>query len=265
MLIYAALTSLDGYVEDEEGGFGWAEPDEEVHAFVTDRERGRGTHLYGRRLYETMVAWERPDDFAGDSAVMRDYAAIWQAADKVVYSRTLERVDSARTRIERDFDPAAVRALVDAADRDVPPGQEVRQRPAVLVAGEPLLDPVRGVDAGVPPAQRPRGRRPAPLGGALRDVVGGTHRPDNKASGGHGGSRPTRERSYTRTTAWCDNASEDHPNGGSPVRGANQRAVRAGRASGSPARRSPAGRPHALLTARTVGSGQVRQRTGVRP
>ena len=119
MLIYAAITSLDGYVEDEEGGFGWAEPDEEVHAFVNDRERGRSTHLYGRRLYETMVAWERPDDFAGDSAVMRDYAAIWQAADKVVYSRTLERVDSARTRIERDFDPAAVRALVDAADRDV--------------------------------------------------------------------------------------------------------------------------------------------------
>ena len=118
-LTYPAITSLDGYIEDETGGFGWAEPDEEVHAFVNDQERSVGTHLCGRRLYEVMVAWEHPDDFAGDSAVLRDYAAIWQAADKVVYSRTLAEPGSARTRIERDFDPAAVRALVERADRDV--------------------------------------------------------------------------------------------------------------------------------------------------
>jgi len=122
MLTYTAITSLDGYLEDEDGGFGWAAPDEEVHAFVNDLERPVGTYLCGRRLYEVMVVWERPDDFAGDSAVMRDYAAIWQAADKVVYSRTLERADSARTRIERDFDPDTVRALVERADREVSVG-----------------------------------------------------------------------------------------------------------------------------------------------
>src|SRR5215207_6788226 len=121
-LTYTSITSLDGYIEDETGGFAWAEPDDEVHRHVNDAERPVGTHLYGRRLYETMVAWERPDDFAGDSAVMRDYAAIWQSADKVVYSRTLERADSARTRIERDFDPDTVRALVERADREVSVG-----------------------------------------------------------------------------------------------------------------------------------------------
>ena len=118
-LTYTAITSLDGYLEDETGSFDWSAPDEEVHAYVNDIERWVGTHLYGRRLYEVMVAWERPDDFAGDSAVMRDYAAVWQAADKVVYSRTLERVSSARTRIERDFDPAAVRELVEQAPTEV--------------------------------------------------------------------------------------------------------------------------------------------------
>lgn len=121
-LTYTAITSLDGYVEDETGSFDWSAPDEEVHAFVNDLERGVGTHLYGRRLYEVMVAWERPEDFAGDSAVMRDYAAIWQAADKIVYSRTLERASSARTRIQRDFDPEAVRTLVAQAEAEVSVG-----------------------------------------------------------------------------------------------------------------------------------------------
>jgi len=111
-LIYAAITSLDGYTEDAGGRFGWAAPDEEVHAFVNDLERGIGTYLYGRRMYDTMVFWETMDD---PEPVMRDYAEVWRAADKVVYSRTLEEPRSARTRVERDFDPDAVRALKEAA------------------------------------------------------------------------------------------------------------------------------------------------------
>ena len=115
-LIYAALASLDGYVEDEHGKFDWAAPDEEVHAFVNDLERTVGTYLYGRRMYETMAAWET---MADDAPVMRDYAEIWRATDKVVYSTTLAEVSSERTRIERDFDPEAVRRLKEAAERDL--------------------------------------------------------------------------------------------------------------------------------------------------
>jgi dihydrofolate reductase len=115
-LIYASIASLDGYVADADRDFGWAAPDEEVHAFVNDLERPIGTHLYGRRMYEVMVAWETMDDPA---PVMRDFTRIWQAAEKVVYSRSLQTASSARTRIERDFDPEAVRRLKAAADRDV--------------------------------------------------------------------------------------------------------------------------------------------------
>lgn len=121
-LIYSAITSLDGYTADEEGNFDWAAPDEEVHTFVNDLERPIGTYLYGRRMYEVMVAWENAHTFAGQSPVMRDFAAIWQAADKVVYSRTLAAVSSARTRIERDFDPAAVRQMKAQAGRDLTVG-----------------------------------------------------------------------------------------------------------------------------------------------
>jgi dihydrofolate reductase len=121
-LIYSAIASLDGYVADEQGSFDWSVPDDEVHRFVNDLERPIGTHLYGRRLYEVMVAWESLDAFPDPSAVTRDYAAIWQAADKVVFSRTLEHVSSARTRIERAFEPDAVRALTAAAERDVTVG-----------------------------------------------------------------------------------------------------------------------------------------------
>jgi len=121
-LRYTAIASLDGYIEDERGGFDWSAPDEDVHAFVNDLERPVGTYLYGRRMYEVMVGWERPEDIGADSAVTRDYAALWQAADKVVYSRTLAAPNSARTRIERDFDPDAVRTLVGKADRDVSVG-----------------------------------------------------------------------------------------------------------------------------------------------
>jgi dihydrofolate reductase len=118
-LIYSAIASLDGYIEDEHGKFDWAAPDAEVHHFVNDMERPVGTYLYGRRMYETMVYWETAPSERPES---RDYAEIWRAADKVVYSTTLEGVSSARTRLERDFDPAAVRQLKRDADRDVSVG-----------------------------------------------------------------------------------------------------------------------------------------------
>lgn len=120
-LIYATLCSLDGYIEDEGGRFDWAAPSEEVHAFVNELERPIGTHLYGRGMYETMVAWETMD-LAGEPPVMSDYAEIWRGAEKVVYSRTLESASSARTRIEREFDPEAVRALKASAGRDLSVG-----------------------------------------------------------------------------------------------------------------------------------------------
>lgn len=103
---------------DESGNFDWAAPDEEVHAFVNELERPIGTYLYGRRMYETMVAWEEPGAFAHEP-VTQDFAAIWQAADKIVYSKTLGEVSSARTRLERDFDPEAVRQLKATAERDL--------------------------------------------------------------------------------------------------------------------------------------------------
>ena len=108
MLVYSAIASLDGYVADADGRFEWSAPDEEVHAFVNDLERPVGTFLLGRRLYEVLVPWETIDDPA---PAMRDFAQIWRAADKVVYSRTLEAPSSARTRIEREFDPEAVRRM----------------------------------------------------------------------------------------------------------------------------------------------------------
>src|ERR1700693_1367508 len=114
-LIYSAITSLDGYVADEHGNFDWAEPDEEVHAFVNDLERRAGTHLSGRRMYEVMVAWEAMPNLADEPSVFQDYATIWQAADKIVYSRTLDKVSSARTRIQRDFDPQEIRHMKTAA------------------------------------------------------------------------------------------------------------------------------------------------------
>jgi dihydrofolate reductase len=118
-LIYSAITSLDGYIADQEGSFDWAEPDEEVHAFVNDLERPVGTFLYGRRMYDVMVAWETLTD---DQPEMHDFAQIWRAADKVVYSRTLEAPSSARTRIERSFEPEAVRQLKASAARDITVG-----------------------------------------------------------------------------------------------------------------------------------------------
>ena len=121
-LIYSVIVSLDGYVTDEDGRFDWGVPDEEVHRFVNDLERPVGTYLYGRRLYEVMVFWETALSRSGQPPFVRDYAGIWQAADKIVYSRTLETVASARTRIERDFDPAAVRQMKATRERDITVG-----------------------------------------------------------------------------------------------------------------------------------------------
>ena len=116
-LIFTTIASVDGYVNDASGGFDWAAPDPEVHAFVNDLERDVGTYLCGRRLYETMAYWDTaPTD---GLEVGHDYARIWQAADKVVYSRTLEAVSSERTTLERAFEPAAVARFVASAERDV--------------------------------------------------------------------------------------------------------------------------------------------------
>jgi dihydrofolate reductase len=121
-LIYSALCSLDGFVEDAEGKFDWAAPDDEVHAFVNELERPIGTYLYGRRMYETMAFWESPPGLAEQSSAVRDYAAIWQAADKIVYSKSLSAVATARTRIERDFDPEAVQRVKATAGHDLSVG-----------------------------------------------------------------------------------------------------------------------------------------------
>ena len=118
MLVYSVIGSLDGYTADAEGKFDWAEPDEEVFAFVNDLERGIGTYLYGRRMYETMRYWETVP-LEGQSPVIRDYTRIWRAADKIVYSTTLQAASTARTRIESRFDPGAVRALKQQGDVSV--------------------------------------------------------------------------------------------------------------------------------------------------
>jgi dihydrofolate reductase len=121
-LIYSAITSLDGYVADVAGNFDWAAPDEDVHRVVNELERPVGTYLYGRRMYEVMASWETVEASPDQPPVVRDFAEIWQAADKIVYSTTLETVSSARTRIERDFDPEVVRQLKASASRDLSVG-----------------------------------------------------------------------------------------------------------------------------------------------
>jgi dihydrofolate reductase len=121
-LIYAAIASLDGYVADTDGNFDWAEPDEEVFAFVNELERPVGTYLYGRRIYEVMVYWETADALPDEPAVVRDFTKLWLAADKIVYSTTLAEVSSARTTIEKTFDPEAIRRLKTTAAGDITVG-----------------------------------------------------------------------------------------------------------------------------------------------
>jgi dihydrofolate reductase len=121
-LIYSAIASLDGYVEDEQGNFEWAEPDEELLAFVNELERPIGTYLYGRRMYETMLFWETAPTDGDQSPANRDFAQIWRAAEKVVYSRTLQSASSARTRIEHDFVPGAIRQLKESSPADITVG-----------------------------------------------------------------------------------------------------------------------------------------------
>src|SRR5450756_2128944 len=121
-LIFSAITSLDGYIEDEDGNFDWGAPDEEVHAFVNDLERPIGTYLYGRRMYETMVFWETVSTEADESAVFRDFAGLWRAAEKIVYSKSLETVSSARTRIEHEFDPTVIQEMKSTQERDISVG-----------------------------------------------------------------------------------------------------------------------------------------------
>jgi len=118
-LIYAFNMSLDGYVEDADGAFDWSQPDEDVFSFITDLMRSAGTYLYGRRLYDTMAVWETDPSLGAQSDLMREFADVWKGADKVVYSTTLDAVSTASTRLERHFDPDAVRDLKDASSRDL--------------------------------------------------------------------------------------------------------------------------------------------------
>jgi len=119
-LIYPINVSLDGYMEDERGNIEWGISDDDVFAFWTDFQRPIGTYLYGRRMYESMVYWETASAKKGDQPeVMRELAQIWRAAEKIVYSRTLQAVSSARTRIEREFDPDAIRRLKESSEDDI--------------------------------------------------------------------------------------------------------------------------------------------------
>ena len=154
-LIYSAIASLDGYIADEDGKFDWAAPDEEVHSFVNDLQRPVGTQLLGRRMYEVLAYWDDPPALDEQPSFVREFAEIWQAADKIVYSRTLETARTGRTRIERDFDPEAIRRLKAQAARDVTVGgpelaaQAIRAGlvddyqmcvvPVVVGAGKPAL------------------------------------------------------------------------------------------------------------------------------
>src|SRR5512147_761415 len=118
-LIYVANTSLDGYTEDKDGRFDWTEPSEEYFRFITNLVRATRTHLYGRRMYEAMMVWETDPNLAAQSPLMRDFAETWQAADKIVYSRTLETISTRKTQLERSLDPEAIRQLKEAVEQDI--------------------------------------------------------------------------------------------------------------------------------------------------
>ena len=118
-LIYTTNASLDGYIEDRDGKFDWTAPDEEYFTFITNLVREAGTYLYGRRLYESMMVWETDPNLAAESPLRSDFAGIWQAANKIVYSRTLPAASTRKTRLERDFDPEAIRQLKETVKQDI--------------------------------------------------------------------------------------------------------------------------------------------------
>lgn len=159
-LIYGIITSLDGFVADPQGQFEWAAPDDEVHAFINDLERPIGTYLYGRRLYETMAGWGSAEFAEGKGAVTSDYANVWRAAKKVVYSRTLRKAATPNTRIEREFDPAAVARMKDESSRNLTIGGPYLAAEA-LKAG--LVDEIRFFVA------------PVVVGAGNRALHGGMH------------------------------------------------------------------------------------------
>jgi dihydrofolate reductase len=152
-LIYSAITSLDGYVADAQGKFEWGAPDEEVHRFVNHRVRPAGTYLYGRRMYEVLAYWETVDPRGDQPAFMREFAEIWQAPDKIVYSGTLEHVSTARTRIERSFEPKTIEAFKAASERDLTVGGPELARQALAAR---LVDELQLIVA------------PVVVGGAIR-------------------------------------------------------------------------------------------------
>ena len=160
-LLYMAITSLDGYVADEAGRYDWAMPDDEVFGFINDFERPVGTYLYGRRLYQDMTGWETMDADPGLSPLMLDFARIWQAADKVVYSRSLEDVSTARTRLERDFDPVAVREMKARSERDITVGGAELAAQAI---GTGLVDEIHLIIS------------PVMVGGGKKALPGGVRR-----------------------------------------------------------------------------------------
>jgi dihydrofolate reductase len=118
-LIYIANTSVDGYTEDKDGKFDWTDPSEEYFRFINDLVRTTHTHLYGRRMYETMMVWETDPNLAAESPLMRDFAEVWQVADKIVYSRTLETISTRKTQLEQTFDPEAIRQLKATGEHDI--------------------------------------------------------------------------------------------------------------------------------------------------
>jgi len=118
-LIYSAIASLDGYIEDRAGNFDWAMPDEEVHRFINNLERTAGTYLYGRRMYETMMVWETAPNLAAEAPLTQEFAQIWQAATKIVYSKTLAAASTRNTQLERNFNPEAIRQLKKTVQHDI--------------------------------------------------------------------------------------------------------------------------------------------------
>jgi dihydrofolate reductase len=118
-LIYIANTSLDGYTEDRDGKFDWIAPGDEYYRFISNLVREAGTYLYGRRMYETMMVWETDPNLAAENPLRRDFAEIWQAANKIVYSRTLPAASTRKTQLEPDFDPEAIRQLKETVEQDI--------------------------------------------------------------------------------------------------------------------------------------------------